>query len=106
MNTTTEPQRAPEIEAPENPDVIKLTVSEVDRQTAGPYFGGLDCLVCTVLRNNGFNVESIGGHYATVDGTRYDLLEDGGAARYSEEPAWPRAVVGRAVTLYKRFTQE
>lgn len=101
-----EPQRAPVIEAPENPDVIELTVSDVDWRTASAYLDQRDCLVCTVLRNNGYNVESIGGNAVTVEGVRYRLSPDAGASRHclplaTSRPFYEPCVVGQVLRLIK-----
>lgn len=59
-------QNIPEIEE----DVIELTISEVDRQTAGPYQDGHNCLICTALRNRGYNVQIVGGTSVSLESNR------------------------------------
>lgn len=61
--TVTEPV-TPEIE--NDPDVITLTISEVDRQTANEFTDIHNCLICTALRNRGYNLRMVGPDYVSM----------------------------------------
>lgn len=107
MNTTAEPpsiekETAPKIEA----DLIEIVVSEVDRQTASFYMDNDSCLVCTALRNRGFNLQSAGGNYVRMEnGECWTLEDDGGAIEYGLNspiaPYFGPQVVGRVIRLRK-----
>lgn len=107
LNPTIEPQRAPVIEAPENPDVIELTISEVDRQTAGPYLDINRCLLCTALRNRGYNLILVGPNYAsldTFDDWKFeDEMRPEALHRINAEsaPFYSEGVVGKVVRLHR-----
>lgn len=105
MNTATEllsVETAPEIET----GLIEIVVSEVDRQTASFYIDNHNCLVCTALRNRGFNLQSAGGNYVRMEnGECWTLENDAGALEYDlNSPVAPHfgpEVVGRVVRLRK-----
>lgn len=68
MTTTIETQPAPVIEhTSENPDVIELTISEVDRQTASQFRDIHNCLICTALKNRGYNVTNVNPYRAKME---------------------------------------
>lgn len=108
VSPTIEPQRAPAIEAPDNPDVIEITISEVDRQTASEYNDIHNCLICTALRNRGYNVIMVGPIFASLEtfedwrfeslmGPRY-LSKDYDAIRV---PFYLPSAVGKVVRLHR-----
>lgn len=105
MTTTTEPQRAPVIETPENPDVIEVTISEVDRQTAQRYTDLNNCIICTALRNRGINVNWVGVEGASIEGSRF--LFDKPQTAFDMHvkcltvtaPFYERCVVGKTIRL-------
>lgn len=108
QNPTIAPQRAPAIEAPENPDVIELTISEVDRQTAGEFSEPWNCLICTSLKNNGFNAD-VGVSCATVNGVNYSFERAMTCPElyvkhfnlFGRSPHYGRRVVGKVIRLHK-----
>lgn len=70
--TLPEPVKVETQIAPELPDVIELTFSEVDRATAGRYIDNDNCLICTALKNRGFNADHCDPVQVRVDGTWFD----------------------------------
>lgn len=96
-------QIAPSVEA--LPDVIELTVSEVDRQTARDYNDTRDCLICTALKNRGINVLTAGGYTVRLeDGSRYAGNigdEDLCATPAASPPFYGPEVVGKVIRLRK-----
>lgn len=108
LNPAIEPQRAPVIEAPENPDVIEITISEVDRQTAGRYLDINNCLICTALRNRGFNVLGVGASGASLDSRSFydfETQQRSGDLHYNtratSEPFYGPGVVGKVIRLHR-----
>lgn len=108
MNTTIE-QPAVEHSQPElKSGVIELTISEVDRQTAGPYGDVYNCLLCTALRNRGVNVSHLGPLYASLEHARdwrFDDLMGPGELYFDQDannaPFYGPNVVGKVVRLRK-----
>lgn len=105
MNTLTQNLLAvaPEIEE----DVITLTISEVDRQTADRFENHRGCLLCTTLRNRGFNVYSLGPVLALIDDGYWRFDEWMGYDELSTKPNLHSApfygpeVVGTVIRLRK-----
>lgn len=111
MNTIPAPKPilpvAPEIEE----DVIELTISEVDRQTAGEYSDNNNCLICTSLRNNGHNVVSVAPQHvrlSTLDDIWLFENPSAGSGRglcsilgKQTAPFYGPSVVGKVIRLRK-----
>jgi hypothetical protein len=69
MNTTIETQPVPVVEHDTKQEgVIELTISEVDRTEADRYTDIENCLICTALKNRGYNVYSVGPNTAKLEG--------------------------------------
>lgn len=104
LNPTIPKPVAPEIE-----DEIILTISEVDRQTADQYFDTENCLICTALRNRGFNVQKVGGSFASLETHKDYVFMDGiiGGGDLSfnyltdQAPFYGPEVVGKVIRLRK-----
>lgn len=108
MNTITTPNPilpvAPEIEE----DVIELTISEVDRQTASEYVDNYNCLICTALRNRGINVHGVSDTRARLEGGNWNFEYDTGQPGFVEAdmfatsaPFYLPSVVGKVIRLRK-----
>lgn len=88
------------------PDIIEVTISEVDRQTAGRYMDGHNCLLCTALKNRGINTDMMGGTWAIIEGAYYGILDDGGSPinlRVSQDrESYDTKVVGKTIQFKRR----
>lgn len=107
MNTIIESLSIDKETTPEiDTGLIEIVVSEVDRQTAARYMDNDNCLVCTTLRNRGFNLMYAGGHYVRMEnGDFWDLESDGGAEEHALNskvaPYFGVEVVGQIIRLRK-----
>lgn len=110
MNTTIETQPAPVIErSTEQEDVIELTISEVDRQTAGPYTDIHNCIIATALKNRGYNVQFAGVVGAYIGGVSYRFEKEATAwamrikifKLLRNSPHYNWRVVGKVIRLRK-----
>ena len=96
------------------PDIISVTFTEQDRQTADDYMDNCNCLLATALRRMGFSGASIGANgstsfnmgtdteldyspvYARDEENWFDSNVENDAA---EKPFYKSEVVGRTLTL-------
>lgn len=95
----------------EVPEVIELTISEVDRQTAGQYFDPtnncVNCLIGTALRNRGCNVRIVGVDQVYLDDGEYRFDQRMTASDLYNEPFaevvpfYSHEVVGKVIRMRK-----
>lgn len=90
-------------------NVITLTISEVDRQTAKDYVDSGGCLIYTALRNRGFCVTSVGPIFVSMD-DHFDWELDCGVEPIDDlnwipfatfAPFYGPSVVGKVIRLRK-----
>ncbi len=97
----------------EVPGVIEVVISEVDRQEADKFSSITDCLLCTALKNRGFNIEWVGPESAIIEGEYYRVIPMAGVeetrAKMDElanlirpAPFFEPEVVGKKFTFTRR----
>lgn len=93
-----------------DPNVIELEFTETDRQTAARFHDKDNCIIATALKNRGFNVGSVGGNMAIVEGYHWNIVYldwiayrdiDYDAEKFEKGPFYIPSVVGKHTRLTK-----
>ena len=90
------------------PDLIEVTISEVDRQTADDFPSIYKCICCTALMNNGYNINYLGPSMGNIGGERYKCEPELTADYLRRDPYatvapfYGPGVVGKVIRLRRR----
>lgn len=113
-NPVIQPAKQKEAEPELAPDVIEITISEIDRQEAGNFCSTGSCLIATALKNRGLNVACVGTREMFLGDSldspwenwvfdkKYGLTELHKDYSARQAPFYGPEVVGKIIRMRKR----